>query len=266
MAKKIVSTNLVAALLVVIAVLGYGLIGKAGNLEPSAAPGPTMKTLDEVEPRIPIPGSDTVVTQFAINQSGSYYLTGDRLCTGIGIYVGVDDVTIDLMGHSLIGLGTNGNSGIRLSGRSNVEIRNGTIRDFGWRAIADFSANISKNNRVINIRAISNGQYASGYDGISLPGTGHLIKDCTTAYNGKYGITVGKGCTVTGNISHNNAGNGIYTQEGSTITGNTCYSNDGYGIFALSYSVVDQNTAYGNASGTDIFAGTGCAVGLNVGP
>ncbi len=42
------NTNLVAALLVIIAVLGYGLIGKAGSLEPNDPPAPTMKTLQEI--------------------------------------------------------------------------------------------------------------------------------------------------------------------------------------------------------------------------
>jgi type VI secretion system secreted protein Hcp len=42
------NTNLVVALLVIIAVLGYGLIGKAGNLEPPTGPASTMKTLDEI--------------------------------------------------------------------------------------------------------------------------------------------------------------------------------------------------------------------------
>ena len=38
MARKIVKTNLVAILLVVIAVLSHSLIGNAGSLEPSAIP------------------------------------------------------------------------------------------------------------------------------------------------------------------------------------------------------------------------------------
>ena len=48
MKKKNVNTNLVLALIVLAGLLGYVLMAKAGNLEPSAAPAPTMKTLQEV--------------------------------------------------------------------------------------------------------------------------------------------------------------------------------------------------------------------------
>ena len=54
-------------------------------LEPSALPAQSMKTLDEVEPRIPIPGSDTAVGTYVINSSRSYYLSGDRMCSGVGL-------------------------------------------------------------------------------------------------------------------------------------------------------------------------------------
>ena len=52
----------------------------AGGLTPPGAPAPTMKTLDEVEPRIPIgplttPGDAGSV--YRISQPGSYYLTGN---------------------------------------------------------------------------------------------------------------------------------------------------------------------------------------------
>ena len=48
---KLVASVLALAGLVVFSVMGY-----AGSLVPSAPPAPTMKTLDEVEPRVPIHG------------------------------------------------------------------------------------------------------------------------------------------------------------------------------------------------------------------
>ena len=91
-------------LLVLVSFLSYGLIGKAGNLEPSAPPAPTMKALDEVEPRIPVQSlSGDVNAKYLINQQGSYYLTSDVTVPEPdkhGIHIEADNVTIDLMGYT----------------------------------------------------------------------------------------------------------------------------------------------------------------------
>jgi hypothetical protein len=69
-----------------------------------------MKTLDQVEARIPIDATRTpgdASATFRITAPGSYYLTGN--ITGqsgkVGILVLANDVTIDLNGFSLIGAG-----------------------------------------------------------------------------------------------------------------------------------------------------------------
>jgi hypothetical protein len=60
-----------------------------------------MLPLDQVEPRRPI-----TAIPVTINQAGSYFLTRDvtGVATMSGITVAVDNVTIDLMGHSIIGV------------------------------------------------------------------------------------------------------------------------------------------------------------------
>ena len=75
----------------------------AGDLEPQNSPDSTMKTLDQVQPCIPIQSlSGDSASMYIINESGSYYLAGN--ITGgegkRGITVQADNVTIDLKGFS----------------------------------------------------------------------------------------------------------------------------------------------------------------------
>ena len=76
------------------------LLRAQGSLTPPGAPAPTMKTLDQVQPRTPISS-----LPLAISLPGSYYVTGNL--TGVagqhGITINADHVTLDLSEFDIAG-------------------------------------------------------------------------------------------------------------------------------------------------------------------
>ena len=271
--KKFNSKTAIQCAAFVCALIISSQVSMAGNLEPNAPPGSTMKTLNQVEPRTAI-----TTLPFTISTSGSYYLVSD-LTASNGITVEANNVTIDLCGFSLVG-STNSGGGIYMNGRSNVEVRNGTIHNFN---IGVYEASSSgRNHRVIGVRALFN-----AIAGIQLAGRSHVVQGCTASNNGTsasgvvvYGIYAGMRSTVTGNTVNNNgtsANSDIYAilgSDGSTVTGNTSSSNGTsatasvvYGIKTGDGCTVSGNTAYDNgASATSavsvygLYVGIGCSV------
>jgi parallel beta-helix repeat protein len=181
---------------------------------------------------------------FTISVPGSYYLTGDLAVPDKlvnGITVNADHVTIDLMGFSLIGPGGGSGNGIYMNGRSNVEIRNGTVRGFGNIGIWEESFANVKQHRIINVRLHANISH-----GLRLRGFGHIIKDCTAGGNGGTGMTIDFAATVTGNTAYNNGIGGILVGPDAVVTHNTARDNATFGISSSVGAIMMNNVARGN--------------------
>jgi hypothetical protein len=97
-----------------------------GSLTPPGAPGPTMKTLVQIEPRTPIASVPVTITA-----PGSYYLTTNvSVSTGDAITIATNGVTLDLKGFTISSTAPSATGhGIKVNGNlRDITIFNGHIR------------------------------------------------------------------------------------------------------------------------------------------
>jgi len=238
---------------------------------PPGTPGPSMKTLAQVKPQIPIMNAPCTITQ-----PGAYYLTTNLVTTSSGITISANDVTVDLMGFSITGDRGANDYGVFVDGKTNapcrnIVVRNGTIKNFGnglelrsaqhslfeylmvsgsvnmgIRLNGSYSGDCS-GNRIANCRVSGNGYY-----GIFLfvnndvgKCNGNSISDCTFRKNANSGVRIDTGsggqcnqnafrnCMIQDNASH---GIHAWTHTGGRCCGNVIEGcnisgNAGYGIY-----------------------------------
>ena len=206
-------------------VAGASSAALAGDLGPPAgAVTSTMKTLEEVEPRVPIdlehtPGDADSV--FRIAQAGSYYLTGEVVGEvgkhGIEIDA-LGEITIDLRGFAVRGV-AGSLDGIVNPGGGAVSVVNGHVRDFDG-------------------------------DGVDLGGFGCAARDLVVQGNGDAGLRIGSAARAHNVASLFNSGDGI-RMAGGAMDGCTAEQNGGVGIHATSVSTVTDCRA--SLSGDDDF-------------
>ena len=251
-------------------VLGGGLLLSsdlnAGSLEPPGAPAPTMKTIQESEPRTPITS-----VPITIATPGSYYLTADL--TGVsgqnGITITTSFVTLDFNGFSLIGVSNSG-AGVSATaaGLKQIAIRNGVIRN--WSSGGIYAGGVTEahiddlrieNNGVYGVvvgaRGIVRGTTAAGNQiGIAVD-IGGTVVDCMAANNTMTGFQIGWQGRVSNSSAVGNPSSGFVLNLGSAATDCTANAN-GWGFNLAAASRVARSLAMQNGIG--FFGGDGVSI------
>lgn len=235
---------------------------RAGDLDPPVGPVmPTMKNLQQVEPRTPIetlPGDDDA--SHVISQPGSYYLTGNLVGANgkHGIQVLASDVTIDLNGFTLQGVpgsldGING-PGFEGPFLRNLVVRNGTIFSWSGNGISapainqvNIEAVVARGNTGNGLRTGGAGVIVrciareNGSRGILLSNSGGIATECTALGNGSDGFLVGDGGSVINCQSSYNVGSGIATfNSHHLIRGCLIERNSQNGITTISHTTIED--------------------------
>ncbi len=214
-----------------------------GALAPPGTPVPTMKSLDQLEPRTPISS-----LPFAITQAGSYYLAANLSGTA-GISISCNNVSLDLSGFTLAGVSGSGSGIQATTAVSDVRVRNGIVRDWSG---AGVDLGQVTNARVEALLATNNGG-----DGVHV-GPGALVTDTIGSQNATAGIEAADNCQITGCVFRLNE-IGISAQSACRISRCSTDANTHGGIaIGVGGSVLDCASGFNPLFG--ISAGDGCTI------
>lgn len=227
-----------------------------GPLTPPGGPEPTMKTLQQIEPRTPISA-----LPFQILTPGAYYLVSNltgRANAG-GITIHADNVTLDLLGFALQGV-PGSYTGVYCDGKQNVTVRNGAVTGWGAGGVRIYGVNV----RIEDISASNNGLAGIEAESATITGclcssnqthgiratVGSLVRECQVAFNGYGGIFAGFDTDVSRCVVRRNYGVGILS-ESSSVSDSTSSFNNSHGIQAHSDARIVNNQCSGNGIGTN---------------
>lgn len=262
--------------------LGLCLLSSAfaqGDLTPPGAPAPTMKSLDQVEPRTALP-SGSGLAAVVIDQPGSYYFTGDRETSNTAFTIRTNDVTIDLNGYTLKSLTGTFNAAILVAGGGttnyhSITIRNGTISGFGF-GVELYGAS---GCHVENVTIVGTGYGAFLVSAEGATADGNVFRECAALGSGA-GFSLGgangncrgnilthcaaSACTGSGFALVGGSGSSPGNVSGNLLQDCTANGNQAYG-FDLAASgggqcqgnqVVRCLATFNGSQGIDLSAGT----------
>jgi len=222
-----------------------------GSLTPPGAPAVGMKSLNQIEPRIPIQ-SLGAAPPYMITQAGSYFLTGNiTVSSGNAINIAVSDVNLDLVGFTIRSTSTiTEGAAIVATNVARIKIAGGNIAG----------------GSTVSTGTLTARGFQHGIWGTNL--TDSSIADLRVSGASSMGIFVGQNslverCQVTDcNKGINNSGWNCVTRNcnvlncaDSGIVGSIVEGCGGYGFYTLGISAQLASTSQGSSQ-----TGTGMSV------